>query len=60
MKNYPRGKLSDDDEGECSVMIFNKDKTVIVNFGKELTWIGFPKENAIAFAQSIINKANQL
>lgn len=58
--NFPRGKLCEDDEGQMSLAIGVQDKTVIINFGATCSWIGFDKDTAIKFGQSIINKANQI
>jgi hypothetical protein len=57
---YPRGKFCESDEGVLSMTIGIRDKTVIIDFGKDLSWIGMPKEQAISFANVILAKANQL
>src|SRR5690554_4587002 len=43
---YPRGKLNADDEGQLAIAITTKDKTVIVDFGKGVTWLGLGAEEA--------------
>lgn len=58
--NYPRGKFCDDDEGELAVAIGVKDKTVIIDFNKEVAWIGMDKAGAIGFANAILEKANSI
>lgn len=57
---YPRGKLCEGDEGILSMRIGIIDKTVVIDFGKDVAWLGLPKQEALAFAQEIINKANEL
>jgi hypothetical protein len=56
-KWYPRGKLNDSDEGAAFISIAVKDKTVIIDFGKEITWIGFDKDTAIHMAHVLLEKA---
>lgn len=57
---FPRGKLCENDEGQLTLRICVKDKTVIIDFGKDLNWIGFDKQGAIEFAQTIIKRANEI
>lgn len=43
---FSHGKLSQDDEGDCGIaVVADKDKgLVILDFGKDLSWIGlYPK-----------------
>ena len=57
---YPRGKLRNDDEGALLIRITSEDKTVIIDFGKTIRWLGLDKDAAIQFANCIINKANEI
>jgi len=57
---YPRGKFSEDDEGELAMRIGVQDKTIILDFGKPVKWLGFGKQDAINLATSLLEKANQL
>lgn len=61
MKNsrYPRGKLNDTDEGASTTEVFLDQNTVIVNFNKELTWIGLDRKQALEFARILIKLAEQ-
>ena len=54
MINYPRGKLQADDEGELTFTMYWKDKTFIIDFGKEVKWIGMSREEAQQFALRIL------
>ena len=54
---FPRGKLTKGDRGEVTIALGSKNGKVTINFGTELTWIGMPPDQAIAFAQAIIVKA---
>jgi hypothetical protein len=57
---YPRGKLSDDDEGSLTLAITIKDRTVIIAFPKPVEWIGMSKQDALAIAQLLIERANEI
>lgn len=57
---FPRGKFDADDEGALVIGIATRDKTVVINFGSPVAWIGMPKENAIAFAKTILEHAEKL
>jgi hypothetical protein len=57
MVNYPRGKLQDDDEGELTFAMYWKDKahnTFIIDFGKDVKWIGLSREEAQQLALRIL------
>ena len=57
---YPRGKLNDSDEGATPITVYQEDKTVIIDFGREVSWIGLDKQGALTLAQFIIAKANEI
>jgi hypothetical protein len=54
MPNYPRGKLQADDEGELTMAMYWKDKTFVIDFGKDVKWIGMSREDAQEFALRIL------
>ena len=60
--DYPDGKLGDDDEGEVKIAITtDTDKqVVIIDFGTPVTWMGLPKEHALALGNTLIEHANDL
>lgn len=60
MTNYPRGKFCEDDEGELTMGIGIQDKTIIIDFGKPVKWLGLAKQDAVNLANSLLEKANQL
>ena len=37
---FPRGKVTETDEGALRLAVYHKDGTVFVNFGKSTAWIG--------------------
>ena len=57
---YPRGKISDDDEGETIIGISVCDRTVIVGFAKPMRWIGLDKASALAIGYQLIERANEI
>jgi hypothetical protein len=38
---FPRGKLRADDEGELAAQFVIQDGTLLLIFGREVSWIGF-------------------
>lgn len=54
---YPRGKMSPSDEGGLMMGITNWNGRVIIDFGKPVRSVGFTKQEAIAFAEMIIARA---
>jgi len=60
LTTYPRGKFCEDDEGELAMRIGIQDKTVILDFGKPVKWLGLAKQDAANLAKSLLEKANQL
>lgn len=55
---YPQGSLGPDDEGELQMGVAHDSKgTVFLNFGKEVSWVGFPPEQAINLARLILQHA---
>lgn len=56
---YPNGKINDTDQGELRIAIYKEKGEIILNFGKDLSWIGFGKVEALALAKLLIQKANE-
>jgi hypothetical protein len=60
--DYPHGKLSTDDEGGLNVAISHfmaPDGTRMVRFdyGKPISWLALPREQAVEFAVTILKHA---
>ena len=54
---FPRGKLSTGDEGKLAFALGVDSKgNIIMNFGKPVMWVGFPKPQAIDIAMRILQK----
>lgn len=59
-KQYPRGKLNESDQGALTISISIKEKTIIIDFGKELSWIGLDKATAIHFSKQLSIYASRI
>lgn len=57
--NFPRGKFGNDDEGELRMAIGVKDKTVIIDFGKKVAWLGLDADTAEKMGNSLIARAKE-
>jgi hypothetical protein len=57
--DYPRGKLADGDEGglQIAIGLHPEGKTVVMDFGKDLSWIGLDRETALTVAQTLTSHA---
>lgn len=58
--NYPDGKLNEHDEGELAIRISHDDRLITIEFGKPVSWFAFKPEQAIEFAEMIIEHANDV
>lgn len=56
---FPLGKLNDEDEGELRLAVGVKDKNVLIAFGKAVSWLGLPPDDARQLAVFIMNRANE-
>jgi len=54
---FPHGKLNTEDEGELRFAIGERDDSVMLHFGTQVTWLAFSPEQAVSFAQLLIGKA---
>jgi len=57
---FPQGRLNQTDEGELRMAIYEEKGKIVISFGKDLSWIGFGKEEAIALGEMLISKAKNL
>lgn len=60
MSKYPDGMIDHTDEGNLHFAVYIKDGVVIIDFGKDLSWIGLPKEHLEAFIAVLKEKLEQL
>lgn len=60
---HPDGKISPDDQGEQGISIYMAEtegkKTLIINFGKDLSWIGFDKKTCSDFIKVLQKKLKE-
>lgn len=54
---FPKGKLNKHDEGELKFAIGHKDGNVFIEFGKQVTWMAMPPENALQLAALLTSHA---
>ncbi len=59
---FSQGQLNKDDEGEITLAVAadKKQNVVIIDFGKQVKWLGLPKEQAIQFSEFIRTNAQKL
>lgn len=60
MDQYPRGKLCEDDEGALQVAMAIQDRTVVVDFGKAVPWIGLDAATARQMARSLLRLSDEI
>lgn len=56
---FPDGKMGEDDEGELAVGIRGENGQIIINFGAPVMWVGLFPDQAIEFANAIIQVAEK-
>lgn len=57
---FPRGRLNTSDEGELTLAITVHKKTVVIAFGKPISWIGFSRIEALELAKLITTRAEEI
>jgi len=59
---YSEGRISPKDEGDLAFAISAdmEKRIVLIDFGKEVTWIGMGPEQAVALAEKLIEKAKMV
>ena len=57
---FPKGKLNKDDEGELQIAVGvdRKEKKVLINFGKPVSWAGLDPDGARDLATVLNQKAD--
>jgi hypothetical protein len=58
--DFPRGKFRNDDEGGLRIAVGQKDNTIIVEFGKEVAWLGLDVQTAMGLANTLIRHARDV
>lgn len=59
---FPLGKLTPDDEGELRMAIAADPttKTIILDFGKPVAWLGLPRDDARTLAETILRRLKEI
>ena len=55
--DFPDGKLNKQDEGGLNMAIKTQNGRVVVDFGKQLSWLAMPPEIARGFANLLLRAA---
>jgi hypothetical protein len=56
-RQFLRGKLNQDDEGEISLGVTVDQDVVVIAFKSPVTWIGMPAEQAEELARVLVARA---
>jgi hypothetical protein len=59
-KRYPDGRLDAGDNGAIEAAIYVKDGRLVIDFGKQLSWLGFEKKSLRGFIDALENKYKEL
>jgi len=60
-KQFPLGKVNEDDEGELNVAIYTDKKgTIFLDFGKPTAWIGLDPTSARLLASKLTKYAEEM
>jgi hypothetical protein len=57
--DYPRGKLTPQDEGGLKIACGVEQGKVILHFGKAVVWLGLEPQDARALAASLLKQADR-
>lgn len=59
---FPQGKIDPTDDGELAFAIATDPdrKAVVIRFSKPVDWLGFGRDEALALANKLIEKAAEL
>ena len=60
MEKYPKGKMSENDEGALAIVFFIKNERLVIDFGKDLSWVGFDRGSLRTFIDALENKYKEL
>lgn len=67
LEQFPSGKLVPTDEGQLEVRMgvmepggTATERTLIVDFGKNVSWVGFTKQTGTAFAEQFLKRLSEL
>lgn len=60
--NYPRGKLVQEDEGgvQMRIAVLPDKKTLVIDFGKPVVWLGLGKAEVLALIEGLKRRADEM
>jgi hypothetical protein len=59
-REFPKGKITEADEGGLRMAIFKKDEKLIIEFGTPVLWLGMDLNEARDFARLILLKCDEV
>lgn len=59
-RRFPRGRLTNEDEGEIVIRVAERGGVVVIDFGKPVTWIGFSPDEARQLADLLSKHARAI
>lgn len=57
---FPRGRLTEEDEGELQMAVAHRDGNIVLDFGKPVVWIGSSPKEARQIAALFIKHADAI
>lgn len=58
--HFPRGQISQDDEGEVTLAIYVWRNVVRIDFAEPTTWLGVPPDQARELGRILIKRADEI
>jgi len=57
---FPEGQITGDDEGELQFMLGRRSGNVVIDFGKDVSWLAMNPDTAIRLGHALIAQANRI
>ena len=59
---YSQGRVRPDDEGDlaCAITTDHVRKRIIMDFGKEVTWLAMTADDAVSWANQLLARAREI
>lgn len=58
--SYSDGKIDETDEGDLRIATYIKNGKAMIDFGKDVSWLGFDKKSLRAFIDGLEEKYKKL
>lgn len=61
-REYPRGRISGDDEGQTAtaMAVDHQNKTLIIRYFKPIVWVGYGPDEAMQYLMMLAKHVSQL